>query len=276
MSKKLFIFDVDGTFIDSKKNILPSTIEIVDKLHNAGHICLLATGRCYDIAKPIFEQINGWKYLIGNSGVSLFNFENNQSKIHAYLDEKVVRTFLKYAQKYQREFGISDGIHIWNTYFGKNPFDEINDNDFFITGTPSKNRYKSFDLINEEVDYKKICQVRIKAEKIIIKKIYDEITSELDSNLCNIFESSRVYLEAVPNLIDKYYSIKKIQEMENITNENTYAFGDSQNDLSMLINVGNGVAMGNASEEVKKNAKFVTTTNNNDGIANFIKKLEII
>lgn len=59
--------------------------------------------------------------------------------------------------------------------------------------------------------------------------------------------------------------------------EHTMAMGDSENDLSMINAAGIGVAMGNASDDVKAVAKYITTTNNEDGVAaairNFIPTL---
>ena len=51
------------------------------------------------------------------------------------------------------------------------------------------------------------------------------------------------------------------------TPEQMIAFGDAQNDSTMLKFVGTGVAMGNASDEVKALADEVTLTNEEDGIA---------
>lgn len=54
------------------------------------------------------------------------------------------------------------------------------------------------------------------------------------------------------------------------------AFGDNLNDLEMLKGVGIGVAMGNAEEETKAHADYVTDTNENDGIYKALKYFEII
>ena len=54
--------------------------------------------------------------------------------------------------------------------------------------------------------------------------------------------------------------------------EEMMAFGDAQNDKSMVEYVGLGVAMGNASDELKAVANEITDTNNNDGIAKAIMK----
>ena len=54
--------------------------------------------------------------------------------------------------------------------------------------------------------------------------------------------------------------------------EHTMAMGDSENDLSMINAAGIGVAMGNASEDVKAVANYITATNNEDGVGKAIEK----
>lgn len=58
----------------------------------------------------------------------------------------------------------------------------------------------------------------------------------------------------------------------NILKENTYAFGDGENDIEMFHLVGTSIAMGNADVEVKKHASTVTLTVDEDGIADFFEK----
>jgi hydroxymethylpyrimidine pyrophosphatase-like HAD family hydrolase len=52
-----------------------------------------------------------------------------------------------------------------------------------------------------------------------------------------------------------------------IRREETIAIGDNFNDKEMIIYAGQGVAMGNAPDEIKSVADFVTDTNNRDGVA---------
>lgn len=55
--------------------------------------------------------------------------------------------------------------------------------------------------------------------------------------------------------------------------ERTVAFGDGGNDVPMLEHAGIGVAMGNASDQVKSKADMVTTSVDDDGIANALSKV---
>ena len=58
----------------------------------------------------------------------------------------------------------------------------------------------------------------------------------------------------------------------NVSKDEIIAVGDAENDLDMIEYAGLGVAMGNASESVKKIANYITADNNNDGIAEVIEK----
>jgi predicted HAD superfamily Cof-like phosphohydrolase len=65
----------------------------------------------------------------------------------------------------------------------------------------------------------------------------------------------------------KIRGIKRLGEIFGFDLTEAMAFGDSDNDMAMLKNVGIGVAMGNATPQVKEIADYVTTSNGNDGIA---------
>ena len=66
-------------------------------------------------------------------------------------------------------------------------------------------------------------------------------------------------------------ALLKLCEHLNIDPSQTMAFGDGLNDLTMLKAAGIGVAMGNAVQQVKAAADFVTDTNDNDGVAKAIR-----
>jgi hydroxymethylpyrimidine pyrophosphatase-like HAD family hydrolase len=73
-------------------------------------------------------------------------------------------------------------------------------------------------------------------------------------------------MEFVPNGFSKASGIKKTCEFLNIPLENTFAFGDSVNDLDMLSYVAHGVAMGNGTDDAKQAAEYVTSSLHEDGI----------
>ena len=61
----------------------------------------------------------------------------------------------------------------------------------------------------------------------------------------------------------------------NIKQSEVIAIGDADNDLEMINYAGLGVAMENATDILKQQAKYITTSNNNDGVANVIEKFAL-
>ena len=78
----------------------------------------------------------------------------------------------------------------------------------------------------------------------------------------------------MPKNISKGYAIEEISKLEGIDTKDIIAFGDGFNDLSLIEYAGCGVAMANAVDEVKERADVVTLSNDEDGIAYMLKKLE--
>ena len=79
--------------------------------------------------------------------------------------------------------------------------------------------------------------------------------------------SSEIYLEIFPEGANKGEALEAICRNLAISPEETIAFGDQELDIPMLKKAGTAVAMGNAIEELKELADFVTGSNNDGGIA---------
>lgn len=93
---------------------------------------------------------------------------------------------------------------------------------------------------------------------------------------CTFTRSNPLTVDIIPRGVSKVVGIKKLLNAHSIGMDDAVAFGDSWNDIDMIESVGTGVAMGNANEDVKKVAQFVTLSNDSDGISVALKKLGII
>lgn len=87
-----------------------------------------------------------------------------------------------------------------------------------------------------------------------------------------IVRSSPNFLEILNKDADKGKGVAQMAEYLNIPRENVMCIGDHGNDLAMVKYAGVGVAMGNAEPSIKEAAQFVTTTNQEDGVAVAINK----
>ncbi|MBP9479687.1 MAG: HAD-IIB family hydrolase [Sebaldella sp.] len=86
--------------------------------------------------------------------------------------------------------------------------------------------------------------------------------------------SKPIFLEITNKNISKGNAVKKLVEKLGIGLEEVAAIGDSFNDVSMLEVAGFSCAVGNANSEIKKIVDFVSSSNNDSGLANFIKEMK--
>jgi Cof subfamily protein (haloacid dehalogenase superfamily) len=107
-------------------------------------------------------------------------------------------------------------------------------------------------------------------------KILNEIERELKKILSDsvyFTYSQDKYLEILNKDVNKGITLKKVLENKGIEISECIAFGDAHNDLEMLELAGMGVAMGNAHEVLKSKVQYVTDTNDNNGVAKFLKQI---
>jgi len=83
----------------------------------------------------------------------------------------------------------------------------------------------------------------------------------------NIKQSSATYLEVTSTSADKSKGVKYIQNLENLDKQDMAAFGDGNNDVAMLKEVGTPIVMENALDGVKEYGKYLTKDNDSDGVA---------
>lgn len=113
-----------------------------------------------------------------------------------------------------------------------------------------------------------------KLYKIMMITFDLDLMEQLNQTLLNlnitdvsIKRSGDNYLEITSSLAQKSKGIKYIQDLEKLSKEEMAAFGDGHNDLPMLTNVGTPVVMANAPLEIQKYGKYITKSNDDDGVA---------
>lgn len=101
-------------------------------------------------------------------------------------------------------------------------------------------------------------------------------TEDIMGNILQNCSDSRwhpAFADCVAKGVDKAVGIDKVLEYYGFDLSEAMAFGDGGNDITMLRHVGTGVAMGNASDEVKAAADIVTTSVDEDGISRILSML---
>ncbi len=274
-TKKLVFFDIDGTLLNDKKTINDSTISTIKDLQlNHNFIFCIATGRGFtEGILELANQLSLSDYLVLANGNYIWDIKNqNLITLGSPLNKNVIEWFIEKAKFYKRQINLffEDGS-VKYFYFGENINKDIQEPKFFIIGPTIYN----FANNDELKDYllKPIVHIGIKAESEIIKTIYNDFNQTDLSQLVKVSNVSDIFLEVESIGVSKWLGIQFVQRKLSISNENTYAFGDSQNDLNMLENVGHPICMGNSDPILKEKIKVIIGDNNSDAIANYLKGL---
>jgi Cof subfamily protein (haloacid dehalogenase superfamily) len=202
------------------------------------------------------------EYLIANNGGTIYNASNFECISYKGLTGKdLVR-----AHALSVEFGLN---MIAYTHEGSIAPEE---NEFtrFETeyvGNPVKILNFNID-VNDEDEITKI--MFSQTEKLLAKKML-ELPKEF-FNEYNVVKTMPIVLEIMDKDCNKGYGVKVLAEKLGIKKEEVICIGDQANDIEMITYAGLGIAMGNAIEELKSVAQYVTSDNDNDGVAKAIEK----
>ena len=245
MSKKKFIFfDIDGTLTDKAQGgvVLPSTKLAIQKLRENGHFVALATGRAHFYAKP-FKDEHGFENMVSDGGNGL-TVDNELVGIEPLERAKALKVIDECIAK-----GIAFSVGL-----GDRPASYVLEN---------------AEVVDKLGIRKEIIRVANFHDIEHIYKIFIDATSEQERELASIHEIGYIShpdLGVIVEPLDKFKGIRKMVELQNGSLDDVVVFGDAANDLSMMEQAAMSIAMGNAIDEVKKVATFVTKDNDDDGI----------
>lgn len=263
MRYRLLCIDVDGTLLTDDKRIGERDIEALRKASEQGIRIALVTGRMPAAADMIAGQLGVPCILACNAGTYIIREEQCISSAHLPLEAMT---------------GIYEDIRPFGT-----PLWIFKDRQWFVTAKDRyvKNEEKLVSYVSEEVQMEELAarwrleqvepnKLLVGADPAVIQDVYTVLRERRDVDMAC---SSENYLEIFPREMNKGKALRLICEEEKIGIEETVAFGDQELDIPMLEAAGTAVAMGNAIEEAKQIADFITRSNNEAGIAYALEHL---
>lgn len=264
---KLIALDLDGTLTNSNKDILDETREELIKLAKKGVVIVLASGRpTAGVYKEAYElkldEFGG--YILSFNGAKISNFKTKEVIYSQTITAQTAHEMYDRA-KY---FGLSP-----LTYHGTEIITEdAGDHWIQLESFTTKMSIKLVHDFKSEITFP-VNKVLVTGEPKYIAEVLDEFKTPYEGRI-NIYRSDPYFIECVDKGIDKAASLTHLFDKLGIKREETIAFGDGYNDLSMIEYCGLGVAMENAIDEVKERADYITLSNNDNGVAHCLKELE--
>lgn len=274
MYRAIFL-DMDGTLLNSEKDISNETKETLLKIKKCGIEIILISGRSnksieYIAKNRINDKIKLVRYIVSTDGTMIKDLEQNKVIYQSDIKREIVEKLMYNSQQFDTAFYL---ITENNMYKDKrlNQYQKEID-DWYING-------EFYGIKNnlEEIDFNKLNLNKEKINRILffskdlenLNKINNEI--KMEDNIKTLFRKSynNYQLLLVSNKYSKAMGVIQMCKYLNIQLEDTIAFGDEDNDIEMLEAVGYGIAMKNAKCDLK--CKKVTQfTNNEDGVARFL------
>lgn len=258
---KAAFFDIDGTLVSFQTHQIPaSTIHAMRIAKENGVKLFISTGRPIGIV----NNIDAVKHLIG--GYITFNgaysFIGNEDINIDAIDKRDVDTMLAdaKAKDYTVLVCSRNDIVIYNHH---SVFDEV-----FVEGLGVNNLdpYKDMSVMEGQP----VLQLTPFIPQDVEKPLMEKITSCVSARWNPMFTD----ITAVGS--DKGNALDRIVEHEDFTHAECIAFGDGGNDKTILAKAGIGVAMGNAADDVKEVADYITSSVDEGGIWNALRHFEVI
>lgn len=268
-SYKLLAIDMDGTVLNSAKKISPRTLTVISELSRRGVQVVVGTGRDLAELSDYRADFSFMNYGILMSGGLLFDFLRDKPiKIHGLNEEIIFRLI---------DFGLEESAMI-HLHTVRNS----------IAREIDIQNMSAFDMDIYQGMFDRICVrcddckefVRANPGEVVKVNLYHRNKISRDKNFARIKPlnlsisfAEAFNLEMAPANITKGSGLRELCEFLGINISETVAIGDAPNDIEILQTAGLAVAMGNASDEIKRIADFVTLDNDNDGVAAAIEKI---
>lgn len=267
---KMIGFDLDGTLLTDQKELGEYTVQILKRAVEEGIVILPITGRPLCGLPEEVTGLTGLRYAITANGARILDLKNA-----AVLKEQLVS--VETAEKILDILGNYDSLReIYYDGTGYAEREKLEQIDHFFeegpmaeyvrsTRQPVENLMDKFRMESREVDKVQGVFADLGEREAALDEIRKlegvTITGALHNNI-----------EVNAAGVDKGNALLWLAQYLGIAPEETMAFGDGNNDITLLEKAGTGVAMKNGIEEVKHAADRITEkTNDEEGAAKFIE-----
>lgn len=260
--RKAVFFDIDGTLWNQNYEVSQSTRDAIAKLRENGHLAFICSGRSRGNIKSEKIISIGFDGVVASCGAHVdFHKETIFEKL---LTAEQVSHIIKVSKRFEVPI-IFEGPQ----YMYVNPDDFLDDPYVIYLREEQANDLK-------EIPEDPALVVANKYSGATTGVDMDAYKRELGDEFDLVVHIGEFVFEVIPKGYSKATGIKVVCEHFGIAVEDTYCFGDGENDLEMLKFAGHGIAMGNGTENAKAAADYVTTGVDEDGIYNGLKHFGLI
>ncbi|MBD3948552.1 HAD family phosphatase [Tuanshanicoccus lijuaniae] len=260
---KMIATDLDGTLLDSNLLLSNKNKMILQKMMSLGIHIVPCSGRPFSGMEHIIKEIGLTKddYCISYNGSLVQSCDGKNILHEAEISSKAFKEIYDFFSK----FGL--GVHAMtrdSLYTYDKHIHQLTVRESYLGKIPIKVLDKH-NLVTEKII--KIMAVGESGDLNIAMESF----ANTSKNCFSLNKSEDYYLEIMQNGDNKAHALSILLDELNITSDEVMAFGNNLNDIDMINFAGVGVAVENAVFELKEVSDYITKSNNEDGVAQFLE-----
>lgn len=285
---KLVAIDLDGTMLNSYGMVTENTKQVIKNTINKGTEVTIASGRPIDSIKTIAKEIGSENYFIAGNGALIYDIKKDEIIYEKFMNKQKVLEIIKICEEnsiayniYTEKTIIAKGLKYNVLYYYKENLKKEENKKTNITIVEDVYEYIK-NLENEKFLKITVCD----ETKSVFNSIIRKLRTVEDIDVLDVLHMSRkmikqgtedvpieyYYTEISLKDVDKWNAIEYLANKMNISKDEIIAIGDNINDKEMIENAKVGIAMGQSTPVITEIADFVTTNNNEDGVAKALEK----
>ena len=261
MDKKILFFDIDGTILSHRTyEVSNSTKRAIRQAQNNGHIVMINTGRvCSFLDKTV--QSLGFDGFICGCGTHIIY--KDEELFHTTLSPDLMHSILQDLREHKIEAVLEGKTAVYYNYNSDSPIVKG------LIDYQLKHNFPAGSWEDPNIAFDKFCIWPEEDHRAIQFQ-------EKYSNLLDFIDREGRLYEIVPKGNSKASGIEFILKHLALPYENTYAFGDGENDLPMLTYAKHSIAMGNSPQSIKDIVTYVTEDVDHHGIEHALMHFNLI
>ncbi len=267
---KLVVSDMDGTLLTSHNTVSEKNKQALKALQDQNIQVAIATGRIYTSAKVYAKYLGIITPIIACNGAIIKDLYKDEILYESGIKKEDCLKVLEICRAYDLYFH----FYTANTFYAEK-LERASLNYSEWNKTLKEEDRIDLQIIKDAAEVIKSLDENIYKIQMISDDEALRVQVREEINKIHSIECSKSWhnnIEIMNKGVSKAEAVKHLGKIFDVKREEIICFGDNENDISMLSYAGLGIAMGNANEIVKKNADYVTTTNDEDGVARALHK----
>ena len=279
---KIIALDLDGTLLDSEKRLSEGNRMALERAAAKGVLIVPTTGRFFGMMPPAVRDLPFVRYAITINGAQVYDRETDTALVRDEIPLVMALGVMETLDRYDVIYDCYRQNWGWMTAALQDKAADYATNEHYLKMVrefrkPVPELKAHLRETAAEGDVQKImlfARNEVSGSKFQVSGVLDEIKREIGAKFPDIKVTASTWNNIELNIksAHKGNALKRFAERLGFSLANCMAFGDGMNDFTMVEQAGLGVAMANAEPEVKRVAKYVTLSNDEDGVAKGIDK----